>query len=56
MHANLEPATRLLEEIEPSTNFYYPPIIDPDLSIMHVFIELHFKFDIQLKETLLELF
>ena len=46
MGADFEPGSRLLEKIQASANLYDPSVIEPNLSVMQVWIDFYLKFDI----------
>lgn len=53
IRADLKPAPWLLIEVETSTNFDHPAVIEPDFTVVHVGVELHFQLDVEFQETLL---
>lgn len=55
IRADLKPTARPLIEVQSPTNFDHPPIIKPDLPVMHVGIKSDVQDNIEIEETLLQL-
>jgi hypothetical protein len=54
--ANREPTVRLLVEVEASTDFHNPPIVNPHFTVVELVFQLDIKKDIRFEQALLDFF
>ena len=55
IRAHLKPAPGLLVEVQPPTDLDDPAGVEPDFAVVQVRVQLHFQFDIQFQQALLQL-